>query len=141
MKKQQKTLALWIVVILLMALAMKALEKKDGEYDTISYSEFINAVENNKVEEVTFKGSSTIEGQYIKGYVGSSKNGTTFKLTGNTGDETFRILRNCWCWHLSRHMFGCHLYFWGELTIPIFIFSPDFKLISSAFCQTTLGQR
>ena len=46
MKKQQKTLALWIVVILLMALAMKALEKKDGEYDTISYSEFINAVEN-----------------------------------------------------------------------------------------------
>ena len=93
MKKQQKTLALWIVVILLMALAMKALEKKDGEYDTISYSEFINAVENNKVEEVTFKGSSTIEGQYIKGYVGSSKNGTMFKLTGNTGDETFRILR------------------------------------------------
>ena len=93
MKKQQKTLALWIVVILLMALAMKALEKKDGEYDTISYSEFINAVENNKVEEVTFKGASTIEGQYIKGYVGSSKNGTMFKLTGNTGDETFRILR------------------------------------------------
>ncbi|MBC77687.1 MAG: cell division protein FtsH [Halobacteriovoraceae bacterium] len=89
MKKQQKTLALWIVVILIMAFAMKALEKKDEAAKQITYSEFINAVEGDKVKEVTFKGSTTIQGQFIGGY----ENGAMFKLTGNTGDETFKILR------------------------------------------------
>ncbi|MEX1100037.1 MAG: ATP-dependent metallopeptidase FtsH/Yme1/Tma family protein, partial [Bacteriovoracaceae bacterium] len=89
MKKQQKTLALWIVVILIMAFAMKALEKKDDAAKTISYSEFITAVEDGQVSDVTFKGENTIQGQFAQGY----ENGAYFQLTGNTGDETFRILR------------------------------------------------
>ncbi|MCO4754632.1 MAG: ATP-dependent zinc metalloprotease FtsH [Bacteriovoracaceae bacterium] len=89
MKKQQKTLALWIVVILIMAFAMKALEKKDEVAKNITYSEFIKAVEDNKVKEVFFKGDNTIQGQFVGGY----EQGVMFELTGNTGDETFRILR------------------------------------------------
>lgn len=89
MKKQQKTLALWIVVILIMAFAMKALEKTDNAAKSISYSEFITAVEEGHVKDVTFQGASKIQGQFDEGY----ENGTYFQLTGNTGDETFRILR------------------------------------------------
>ena len=89
MKKQQKTLALWIVVILIMAFAMKALDKKDEAAKTISYSEFVTAVEEGRVDDVTFQGDTTIQGKFEQGY----ENGAFFQLTGNTGDETFKILR------------------------------------------------
>lgn len=89
MRKQQKTLALWIVVILIMAFLMKALEQRNPAAKQISYSEFITAVEEGNVKEVTFQGQSTIMGRFVDGY----DNGKYFELTGNTGDETFKILR------------------------------------------------
>ena len=90
MKKQQKTLALWIVVILIMAFLMKALEKKNPAAKYITYSEFITAVEESHVKEVTFQGNNTIQGKFVEGY----EQGKFFELTGNTGDETFKILRS-----------------------------------------------
>lgn len=91
MRKQQKTLMLWIVVILIMAFVMKVLEQKSGTSPkTINFSNFITAVENGNVKEVTFQGENTIQGKFKDGYEG----GTYFELTGNTGDETFRILKN-----------------------------------------------
>lgn len=89
MKKQQKTLALWIVVILIMAFAMKALDKKEEAAAKISYSEFVTAVEEGHIADVTFQGESTIRGKFDQGY----ENGAYFQLVGNTGDETFKILR------------------------------------------------
>jgi cell division protease FtsH len=89
MKKQQKTLALWIVVILIMAFVMKVLEQKNPAAKHINYSEFIAAVDEGRVKEVTFQGQSTIMGRYVDGF----ENGRYFELTGNTGDETFRILK------------------------------------------------
>jgi cell division protease FtsH len=89
MKKQQKTLALWIVVILIMAFLMKALEKKNPAAKYITYSEFITAVEEDRVREVTFQGGNTIQGKFVEGY----EQGKYFELTGNTGDATFNILR------------------------------------------------
>ena len=89
MKKQQKTLALWIVVILIMAFAMKALDKKEEAAKTITYSDFVTAVEEGNVKEVTFQGDTNIQGKFTDGY----ERGAYFQLTGNTGDETFRILR------------------------------------------------
>ena len=90
MRKQQKTLMLWIVVILIMAFVMKVLEQKTVTAKNINFSNFISAVENGKIKEVTFQGENTIQGKFVDGY----ENGTYFELTGNTGDETFRILKN-----------------------------------------------
>jgi cell division protease FtsH len=90
MRKQQKTLMLWIVVILITAFVMKVLEKKNVQAKNINFSNFISAVEAGNVSEVTFQGENTILGKFKEGYEG----GTYFELTGNTGDETFRILKN-----------------------------------------------
>lgn len=89
MRKQQKTLMLWIVVILIMAFVMKVLEQKNVQAKHINFSNFITAVEAGNVKEVTFQGDNTIQGKFKDGY----ENGTYFELTGNTGDETFRILK------------------------------------------------
>lgn len=89
MRRQQKTLALWIVVILIMAFAMKALEQRNSPAKHINYSQFITAVEEGHVQDVTFQGDDVIQGRFKQGY----DNGAFFELTGNTGDETFKILR------------------------------------------------
>lgn len=90
MRKQQKTLMLWIVVILIMAFVMKVLEQKPGGTPkTINFSNFITAVESGNIKDVTFQGDNTIQGKFKEGY----ENGSYFELTGNTGDETFRILK------------------------------------------------
>ncbi len=90
MKKQQKTLMLWIVVILIMAFVMKVLEQKTVSAKNINFSNFITAVEGGNIREVTFQGDNTIQGKFKEGY----ENGSYFELTGNTGDETFRILKS-----------------------------------------------
>lgn len=89
MRKQQKTLMLWIVVILIMAFVMKVLEQKTVSAKNINFSNFITAVESGNVREVTFQGDNTIQGKFKEGY----ENGSYFELTGNTGDETFRLLK------------------------------------------------
>lgn len=89
MRKQQKTLMLWIVVILIMAFVMKVLEQKNVQAKHINFSNFITAVEAGNIREVTFQGDNTIQGKFKEGY----ENGAYFELTGNTGDETFRILK------------------------------------------------
>ncbi|MFN8369652.1 MAG: ATP-dependent zinc metalloprotease FtsH [Bacteriovoracaceae bacterium] len=89
MKNQQKTLALWIVVILLMAMVIKVFDQKKSHRKTITYSEFIQSVENAHVQEVTFKGENEIYGKFKEGY----ENGVIFRLTGSTGPSTFDILR------------------------------------------------
>jgi cell division protease FtsH len=90
MKKQQKTLALWIVVILAFAFIAKVFDERAPIAKPIEYSDFINAVEQDRVQSVTFKGTNTIEGTFVDGY----EKGKAFSLTGNTGDETFKILRD-----------------------------------------------
>ncbi len=89
MKPQQKTLTLWIVVILLMALLAKVAMVDKTNHKFIKYPDFVKAVEEKNVEEVVFKGKDTIMGKFKSGYEGGSR----FSLTGNTGDATFNILR------------------------------------------------
>jgi cell division protease FtsH len=89
MKPQQKTLTLWIVVILLMALVAKLATVTKTDVKTIKYPAFVTAVQEKNVEEVIFKGKDTIMGKFKPGY----ENGSRFTLTGNTGDATFNILR------------------------------------------------
>lgn len=90
MKKQYKTILLWMVIILIMAFVMQVLEQKKVTAKNINFSQFITAIESGNVKEVTFQGENTIQGKFNEGY----ENGSYFELTGNTGDETFRILKN-----------------------------------------------
>ncbi len=90
MKKQQKTVALWIVLLLIVAFAMKQLDQKNPALKNISYSEFIDSVDQGRVKDVVFQGQNTIRGKFVDGFEG----GKHFELTGNTGDATFNILRS-----------------------------------------------
>jgi cell division protease FtsH len=89
MKKQQKTLAMWILVLMACAFAINLTDRDTPIAKKINYSEFINSVEQDRVQEVTFQGRDTIQGKFVDGY----EDGKLFELTGNTGDETFKILR------------------------------------------------
>ena len=89
MKPQQKTLTLWIVVILLMALLAKVAMVDKTNHKFIKYPDFVKAVQEKNIEEVVFKGKDTIMGKFKPSYEG----GARFSLTGNTGDATFNILR------------------------------------------------
>ena len=90
MKKQQKTLLFWAVVVLFTLLIMREFGQGQRSTKQITYSQFVDAVEQSRVSEVTFKGQDTIMGKFKETY----ENGIAFELTGNTGDETFKFLRN-----------------------------------------------
>ena len=89
MKSQQKTLTLWIVVILMLALLAKVVSQNKHESRMLTYSSFVKHVQSGQVSEVTFKGENTIIGRFVDGY----DNGSSFKLTGNTGESTIKVLR------------------------------------------------
>lgn len=89
MKPQQKTITLWIIVILMFALLAKVVSEGKKEHKGVTYSEFVRAVEAGNVQEVTFKGENTILGQFKPGY----ENNAHFRVTGSTGENTFKILR------------------------------------------------
>jgi cell division protease FtsH len=89
MKPQQKTLTLWIVVILMTALVVKVISEGQGHYKQIKYSEFVKAIENGHIKQVTFRGKNQIIGQFKEGYENQSR----FRLIGDTGETTFKFLR------------------------------------------------
>ena len=60
MKPQQKTLTLWIVVILMMALVAKVLQEQNRDQHRFSYSEFIKSVEEGHVAEVNLNKTEDI---------------------------------------------------------------------------------
>ena len=123
MKSQYKTLTLWGVIILMMLMFTKmAMEGKRG-YKNITYPDFIRAVENGVVAEATFKGKNTIVGKFKAEHDG----GERFRLVGDTGAETFKILRS----HglipryeegEKQHVFVSLLVNWGPMILLIVIF-------------------
>jgi cell division protease FtsH len=90
MKRQQRTLALWMVVILIMAFVMKVLEQKSSPAKKITFSQFRAAVEEGKIEEVTLQGNLSIQGKYKEGF----DNGIVFETKGPTSAETTINLLN-----------------------------------------------
>lgn len=88
MRKQQKTLMLWIVVILIMAFVMKVLEQKTVAQKNINYSNFITALKAGNVKEVTFQSENTIQGKFKDGY----ENGTYFELVGPTDADSRKTI-------------------------------------------------
>jgi len=89
MKPQQRTLTLWIVIILMLAVVARVVNKGKQQNRTLTYSNFVKHVESDRVAEVTFKGKNQIYGRFKESY----DNGRSFQLTGNTGDATIKTLR------------------------------------------------
>ncbi|GAB4019153.1 MAG: ATP-dependent zinc metalloprotease FtsH [Bdellovibrio sp.] len=123
MKSQQKTLALWLVVILMMAFVAKVATEGRQVYKSTTYPEFIKAVENKQVAEVTFKGKNQIIGKYVDGFEG----GQRFQLTGDTGEMTFKILRENgltpeYDEEEKQTLFASLLINWGPMIFLIVIF-------------------
>lgn len=90
MKPQQKTFTLWIVLILMMLMVAKVATEGNKAYKQITYPDFIRAVEEKNVSEVTFKGKKQIIGKFKDSY----DSGARFQLVGDTTEQTFKILRN-----------------------------------------------
>lgn len=88
MRKQQKTLMLWIVVILIMAFVMKVLEQKTVTQKNINYSNFITALKAGNVKEVTFQSENTIQGKFKDGY----ESGSYFELVGPTDADSRKTI-------------------------------------------------
>jgi cell division protease FtsH len=88
MKPQHKTLALWIFIMLLFAFMVKMMDQKPSAEAQINYSDFVRLVKENQINDVTFKGPTTIIGKFKPTY----EKGTKFKLTGNTGEYTVKLL-------------------------------------------------
>ena len=60
MKPQQKTLTLWIVVILLMALVAKVATVDKVNHKFIKYPDFVKAVQEKNIDEVVDAGLNLV---------------------------------------------------------------------------------
>ena len=64
MKQSQKTVALWIVLILMFASLFKVFDQGNRHSQELKFSDFVKLVQEHKVADVTFKGDSSIVGTY-----------------------------------------------------------------------------
>ncbi|MGK5083771.1 ATP-dependent zinc metalloprotease FtsH [Bdellovibrionota bacterium FG-1] len=89
MKPSHKTVALWIVLILLFASLFKVFDPGTKHRKELKFSEFITQVRDGKVAEVTFKADNLITGTYKDAgpdghkyfeTVGDTENGKVFEI-------------------------------------------------------------
>ncbi len=80
----QKNLALWLVITLLMILVFNVMNQKEQAQQALNYTEFLGAVEDNRIDEVT------IEGTQLTGVL---KDGSPFKTTLPNDDELIPTLK------------------------------------------------
>ncbi len=90
MKGTQKTVALWVVLLLLMAGLFKALDQGGKNPRQIKFSEFVQLVKESKIADVTFKTDNLIVGTYKEPTADGRK---TFETIGDTeNSKVFEIL-------------------------------------------------
>jgi len=82
MKQSQKTLALWIVIVLLSLSAVHFFNTRPTLKKTIGFSEFLAAVKNNRVEEVVIQGE-----EYTGKYKPDYEEGGFFSTVGPANSE------------------------------------------------------
>ena len=90
MKNQQKSILLWVVLVLMLLFVAKLSSENQKAYKPVTYPEFVTAVEQKNVEKVVLKDKLTIHGKFKDGFEG----GTWFQTTGPTGTETFDMLKS-----------------------------------------------
>ncbi|MEK7689568.1 MAG: ATP-dependent metallopeptidase FtsH/Yme1/Tma family protein, partial [Bdellovibrionota bacterium] len=90
MKSSHKTVALWLVLILLFASLFKVLDSGGRQRKEIRFSEFVQLIKDGKVSEVTYKSDNLIVGAYKEPGADGQK---YFETVGDTGsDKIFDIL-------------------------------------------------
>ena len=89
MKQSYKTIALWLVLLLIFISVYNIFKGQSEKKVEIPFSTFVSDLEAKRVAEVTFKGEQNIIGKYNSTY----KEGRYFKSIGTTGDEAFRLAR------------------------------------------------
>ncbi len=91
MKSSHKTVALWLVLIVLFASLFKVFDPGTRGRREIKFSEFVQLVKENKVGDVTFKQDNLIVGTLKEPTVDGRK---TFETIGATDNpEVFKILQ------------------------------------------------
>ncbi len=66
MSQFQKNLALWLVISLLMIMLFNMMTQKETEQKQINYTEFLTAVEDGRITNITFQGNQ-VTGLYDDG--------------------------------------------------------------------------
>jgi cell division protease FtsH len=90
MKPSHKTVALWLVLILLFASLFKIFDPGNRHRREIKFSQFIGYVKENKVSEVTFKADNIIVGTFKEAGPDGLK---SFETVGDTENaKVFEIL-------------------------------------------------
>jgi len=122
MRGNYKALLFWPIAFLIVLLIAKQLGDAEGDKN-LNYSDFIAAVEQGHVQEVTFKGNQEILGKFKADY----QSGARFKTIGSTGDTTFKILRDNkitpnFQENEKQGMFLSLLINWGPMLIILVIF-------------------
>ncbi|OFZ21714.1 MAG: cell division protein FtsH [Bdellovibrionales bacterium GWB1_55_8] len=91
MKPSHKTVALWLVLILLFASLFKVFDPGTRQRKEMKFSEFIEFVQQGKVAEVTFKADNLIVGQFKEPSADGRK---FFETVGDTGNpKVFDLLQ------------------------------------------------
>ncbi len=90
MNQFYKNLVLWILISLLMVFLFNHFKTQKVQVDEISFTEFTEAVESNRVLEVVIKGQE-ITGKYVEGFKGDSPN---FKTYAPDDPELIKTLRS-----------------------------------------------
>ncbi len=94
MKSNQKTLALWFFMIIVVVFLIQAYENRSHKMIAdFNYSKFTEAVKAGEVSSVTFKqDTSEIVGE-LKPEFEAKYKGAQFTIVGNTQDEGFKFLQ------------------------------------------------
>ena len=82
MQQSQKTLALWLIIILVSISILHFMSQKPQGVSEVSFSEFVEAVKQNEVSEVSIQGEE-YAGKFKDGY----KNGAHFITIGPIASE------------------------------------------------------
>jgi cell division protease FtsH len=91
MKPSHKTVALWLVLILLFASLFKFFDPQSRHRTEMKFSDFIHEVQNHNVKDVTFKADNLITGTLIKPDSEGGK--LLFETVGDTSNpKVFEIL-------------------------------------------------
>ncbi|MEK6706460.1 MAG: ATP-dependent zinc metalloprotease FtsH [Bdellovibrionota bacterium] len=90
MKPSHKTVALWLVLILLFASLFKVFDSGSRNRKEIKFSEFVQFVKDGKVTDITFKADNLIVGTFKEAQSDGRKYFETFGDTENS--KVFEIL-------------------------------------------------
>lgn len=93
MKQTQKTLALWLFLVIVAVFIFQAWEVRHEKMVTgFNYSKFITAVENGEIANVTFRPDTAEIVGDVKPEFEKKYEGKHFVITGNTGDKAYETL-------------------------------------------------